>query len=90
MTGTQKLFFYRIVMISIVEYQKMDLKIFLEKMEIFYFLFTLKVKNTIITSIKHMKKLHLIDLKIGKISKIFKSWMLEEKNYINNCKLIKK
>jgi len=90
MTGTQKLFFYRIVMISIVEYQKMDLKIFLEKMEIFYFLFTLKVKNTIITSIKHMKKLHLIDLKIGKISKIFKNWMLEEKNYINNCKLIKK
>jgi stalled ribosome rescue protein Dom34 len=77
-------------MISIVEYQKMDLKIFLEKMEIFYFLFTLKVKNTIITSIKHMKKLHLIDLKIGKISKIFKNWMLEEKNYINNCKLIKK
>ena len=90
MTGTQKLFFYRIVMISIVEYQKMDLKIFLEKMEIFYFLFTLKVKNTIITSIKHMKKLHLIDLKIGKISKIFKNWMWEEKNYINNCKLIKK
>ena len=90
MTGTQKLFFYRIVMISIVEYQKMDLKIFLEKMEIFYFLFTLKVKNTIITSIKHMKKLHLIDLKIGKISKIFKNWMLEEKNYINNCKFIKK
>ena len=86
MTGTQKLFFYRIVMISIVEYQKMDLKIFLEKMEIYYFLFTLKVKNTIITSIKHMKKLHLIDLKIGKISKIFKNWMLEEKNYINNCK----
>jgi stalled ribosome rescue protein Dom34 len=77
-------------MISIVEYQKMDLKIFLEKMEIFYFLFTLKVKNTIITSIKHMKKLHLIDLKIGKISKIFKNWMLEEKNYINNCKFIKK
>jgi stalled ribosome rescue protein Dom34 len=77
-------------MISIVEYQKMDLKIFLEKMEIFYFLFTLKVKNTIITSIKHMKKLHLIDLKIGKISKIFKNWMWEEKNYINNCKLIKK
>ena len=90
MTGIQKLFFYRIVMISIVEYQKMDLKIFLEKMEIFYFLFTLKVKNTIITSIKHMKKLHLIDLKIGKISKIFKNWMLEEKNYINNYKLIKK
>jgi stalled ribosome rescue protein Dom34 len=90
MTGTQKLFFYRIVMISIVEYQKMDLKIFLEKMEIYYFLFTLKVKNTIITSIKHMKKLHLIDLKIGKISKIFKNWMWEEKNYINNCKLIKK
>jgi len=77
-------------MISIVEYQKMDLKIFLQKMEIFYFLFTLKVKNTIITSIKHMKKLHLIDLKIGKISKIFKNLMLEEKNYINNCKLIKK
>ena len=90
MTGTQKLFFYRIVMISIVEYQKMDLKIFLQKMEIFYFLFTLKVKNTIITSIKHMKKLHLIDLKIGKISKIFKNWMWEEKNYINNCELIKK
>jgi hypothetical protein len=77
-------------MISIVEYQKMDLKIFLEKMEKFYFLFTLKVKNTIISFIKHMKKLHLIDLMIGKISKIFKSWMWEEKNYINNYKLIKK